>query len=305
MSDQSTGSDQHQGERRDRRPRTTAVLAAGGLFVVVLFLAVGVVANSSAGCSACHASQSAALAASAHAAIECTVCHAAPPGRVAAGIDVVVRMVPSSIGGVDLDGPGRPIGSGPCVECHADVLSGEVLLKNGLRINHLACTSQTHCSMCHSQASHGTSTRVVRAASMSECTACHLEQSASVACESCHEGTLAADRVRDPVWARIHGPDWEDAHGLGDLRSCAMCHASGDCASCHGGGVPHAADFGATHGAYAVESGKDKCLTCHKTASFCEGCHRIEMPHPAGFLQRAFEYRHIDGGPGVHAVSSA
>ena len=102
---------------------------------------VGVAANSSAGCSACHASQSDALAASAHASIACTVCHAAPPGQVAARVDVVVRMVPASIGGVDLDGPGRPIGSGPCIECHEDVLSGGVLSKNGLRIDHLACAS--------------------------------------------------------------------------------------------------------------------------------------------------------------------
>ena len=35
-----------------------------------------------------------------------------------------------------------------------------------------------------------------------------------------------------------------------------------------------------------MDSGEDKCLTCHKTSAFCEGCHKIEMPHPAGFLQK-------------------
>ena len=188
MSDQSTGSDLEQSKHRDARRRTTAVVAAVALLVGMLLITVGVAANSSAGCSACHASQSDALAASAHSDTECTVCHAAAPGQVAARVDVVARMVPSSVGGLELDGPGRPIGSGPCLTCHQDVLSGEVLLKNGLRIDHLACTSQTSCSACHSQASHGTSTRVVRAASMSECIACHLEQSVSVACETCHEG---------------------------------------------------------------------------------------------------------------------
>ena len=286
MSDQSTGSDLENSKRSAARRRTTAVFSAVALLVVVLLVTVGVAANSTAGCSACHAAQSQALAESAHATVACNTCHAAPPRSVAARMDVVLRMLPASIGGVTLDGPGKPIGSAPCTSCHTEVMSGGVVAKNGLRIDHQACTSHTSCSACHSRSSHGSSTRIVRAPSMSECTACHLAQGASTACETCHEGTLAADRTRDPVWVRTHGPDWESAHGLGDLRTCTMCHASGDCEKCHGAGVPHSADFGATHGNYALETGKDKCLTCHRTAAFCEGCHKTEMPHPAGFLQK-------------------
>ena len=30
----------------------------------------------------------------------------------------------------------------------------------------------------------------------------------------------------------------------------------------------------------------DSCLTCHRSAEYCSGCHGIEMPHPKGFLQK-------------------
>ena len=53
------------------------------------------------------------------------------------------------------------------------------------------------------------------------------------------------------------------------------------------------------------DSGKDKCLTCHKTSTFCEGCHTIEMPHPAGFLQKHSSIATSVGRPDVRAVSPA
>jgi hypothetical protein len=261
------------------------VVAALAALVVVIGIIVGVAATSSVGCASCHESQTTSLASSAHAGEACSTCHAAPPQQFAARLDVIVRMLPSSIGGVDLDGPGRPMGSRSCITCHDDVLSGDVVTKNGIRINHQACASETSCRVCHSASSHGTSTRFVRAPVMAECTACHLEDGASVECKTCHEGEMTPDLIRDSGSASIHGADWKDAHGVGDQRTCAVCHAPDDCARCHGSGVPHPADFGATHGTYALESGQDLCLTCHETASFCEGCHVTGMPHPEGFLQ--------------------
>lgn len=265
--------------------RTPAMLAAAAALVVALLVALGAVASSAAGCSSCHASQAEALAETGHASLACSVCHTGSSGQFAASVDVAVRMVPASVGGVAMDGPGRTVGSGPCLECHEDVLVDGLRAANGLRVDHVSCAAEAQCSACHSPSAHGTSTRLVRAPVMSACTVCHLERGASVACETCHEGEMAADHVRDPVWVSAHGPDWEIAHGLGEQQSCSVCHGQEDCARCHGPGVPHGQDFGSAHGAHAIESGRDACLTCHKSSSFCDGCHQVDMPHPTGFLQ--------------------
>ena len=208
------------------------------------------------------------------------------PGPISSRVDVLVRMVPAAIGGVDLSGPGRPIGSRACLGCHSDSLSGGVLVKNGLRIDHGRCAADGHCGDCHSPASHGSSTRVVRAPSMSECVACHTQSAASVGCVTCHEGQLPSDRVRDPEWVRVHGPDGETLHGQGDLGTCSVCHEPSDCRRCHDVDLPHPAGFGATHGAAAIDSGRDACLTCHKRPEFCDSCHGTEMPHPDDYLQQ-------------------
>jgi hypothetical protein len=178
------------------------------------------------------------------------------------------------------------VGNSACLECHGEVRAeGEIVVGKGLRIDHSACTMGSGCTSCHSTSTHGTATRVVRAPAMAECTGCHLSAGASTACETCHEGEMPTDRVRDPVWVRTHGPQWEEFHGLGDIRTCAVCHEGADCETCHGTGVPHAPDFGGSHGTYALDSGTDKCLSCHKSRTWCEGCHQVEMPHPEGFLQ--------------------
>lgn len=291
MGDQSTGVFRHpwgrtSGMHRDARRRRVAVVALVAVVAAVLVI-VGAGASTPGACTLCHGAQAEALSSSSHKGVSCLRCHAFGPRQVQARLDVALRMVPASLGGVELEGPGRPLGNAACIQCHGDILTGEVIEANGLRINHRECSASTQCAGCHSAAVHGRSTRVIRTSSMSECTVCHVERTVSVACDSCHKGKMPSDRVRDPVWVRTHGTQWEALHGLGDLRTCAVCHAPDDCAECHGAGVPHPADFGSTHGRYAIDTGRERCLTCHKVATFCESCHGgMEMPHPEGFLQR-------------------
>lgn len=269
-----------------RRNRRLVVVTGIAVLVGVALVTASVGVNSDAGCALCHASQADALTQTAHAGVTCAACHAASPRQVSARLDVVFRMVPRSITGVRLASAGRPIGRRACLDCHGAVLAeGKVMAGDGLRIEHAACADGALCAGCHSVSSHGTSTRVVRSAAMADCTGCHLTVGASTACDTCHEGNMPSDRVRDPVWVRTHGPDWKELHGLGDLRTCAVCHAGTDCEDCHGAGVPHPTDFGGTHGSYAIESGTGGCLTCHESASWCANCHRVDMPHPDGFLQ--------------------
>ena len=271
------------------KPFSRIALAVASLTVVtllVLGILVSVGAASTVACSRCHAPQAAALADSPHSGIACERCHFASHGPVSSRIAVVTRMLPSSVGGVRLEGPGRPMGRGVCVSCHPKWVAGGVVSNDGLRINHTRCTVGASCESCHGETIHGTATRLVRKAAMADCVACHVEKSAPLDCATCHVGKVPTAGTGDPEFARTHGPDWKTMHGTGDLRSCAGCHAPDSCRRCHRAGYPHPANFGVTHGPEAVSVGRDACLTCHKNAAFCTGCHGIEMPHPAGFLQR-------------------
>ena len=265
--------------------RIARTVALAALVTLGLIAILGIGAGSSVACSRCHTAQSVALAASPHSSIACGTCHFSVRGETSGRFDVLARMAPSSVSGVRLEGAGREVGSRVCLSCHAKILAGGVLSKNGLRINHSRCSVASLCEDCHSQSIHGASTRLVRSPSMTDCVACHVANKALVGCSTCHDGKLPVNRVRDPEWARTHGADWKRLHGTGDLRSCVSCHATDSCRRCHGIDFPHPVNFGASHGALAKNVGTGACLTCHKSSAYCAGCHGIEMPHPAGFLR--------------------
>lgn len=258
-----------------------AVLAVLGLIAIL-----GFGAGSTIVCTRCHASQSSALARSPHKDVECATCHFSSRGSVPSRFDVVARMLPNSLGHVRLEGPGRPVGSGACLQCHAKLLEGGVVSKNGLRIDHSQCAVSSACESCHGQSMHGSSMRLVRGPSMTECVACHVANKAPVECSTCHVGKLTTSLARDPDWARVHGPDWKTMHGTGDLRTCVSCHPVDSCRSCHHIDFPHPANFGPTHGVLAESVGTAACYSCHQGPAYCDGCHGVRMPHPAGFLQR-------------------
>lgn len=85
------------------------------------------------------------------------------------------------------------------------------------------------------------------------------------------------------------------------MAQCFNCHgrnpgakAPGTCTTCHPKSLPPrppshtpAADWLAGHGPIAKVD-RQPCAMCHDD-SFCRGCHKIDMPHPAGWVK----------GPGV------
>ncbi len=266
--------------------RTTVALLATVAVALVVIALLGVGLGSAGACAGCHRAQYSALADSTHAGVVCTKCHFLDRGPVAARLYVMFRMVPSSFGGVELDGPGRPVGRNACVSCHDDLEDQGVVSADGLRINHRACAKTSRCGSCHGQVAHDDSIRFVRTPSMTECVACHVRENALLTCSTCHTDRLPVDRQRDPEWARVHGADWKKLHGTGDLRSCISCHQKDDCKSCHSIDFPHSANFGAAHGTVANEVGTAACLTCHKETDYCDSCHGTPMPHPADFLAK-------------------
>ena len=249
---------------------------------VVVALGLAVTAATLPGCTTCHRAPLFVeqTAASAHASVDCVRCHVqpGPAYRIAYAYHLVFGMA------LHL----APTGSGPiagipdstCLSCHEGVMK-QVVTYNGLSIKHSECAKGRLCTDCHSQTAHGAAVRWPKTAQMNKCLDCHSTSEVRSKCTTCHAERSEEKRVRTGEWAVTHGPNWKKTHGMGDLPTCASCHANDFCVRCHGIPLPHNPDFIRTHPVDAATNRED-CAVCH-TQTFCTNCHGLEMPHPAGF----------------------
>jgi hypothetical protein len=229
----------------------------------------------------------AALGATAHRGISCARCHG--PGLAGyAGLrgreagDMWPRFA-LSLGSAEVTGAGDAISNDSCTACHSAVGTG-VVSGHGLRIRHQTCVrSGQSCLDCHGAVSHGSAGRALTGPSMDECVTCHDGAAASGKCDLCHVAKLQAARIVKGPWAVTHGSNWKQTHGMGDNRTCRVCHPSDYCRRCHGIDLPHPESFPRTHGETALRQ-RAQCVKCHDEKSFCTSCHGMTMPHPAGFL---------------------
>ena len=113
-------------------------------------------------------------------------------------------------------------------------------------------------------------------------------------CSNCHH-VGASTTV---PWIKVHGPQVEQVGAAGCVKTC---HKPADCQTCH----KHENIKPASHNApnflkapgdqvgmhaQLYQKNSAVCTYCHAgdaatlpNSPFCAGCHRIEMPHPAGF----------------------
>lgn len=254
-----------------------------GLALIALSLAFA--SSSPAACGSCHAMQPyvSGLSESAHAGVHCYSCHAGPSNGGVLGFKVreVGRMYLPGLLGREVSGAATQVERSMCVDCHAQ--DADRIPVTGIRILHSQCAGTGSCDTCHSAVAHLENTRFVSEPAMEDCVACHRQSEGPVGCDTCHAEKDRVERLSSSPWAVTHGPGWERTHGMGDLRSCDMCHTGEKCAGCHGVSLPHPADFGATHPA-AARAARKSCEGCHDVARFCDGCHGLKMPHPDGFL---------------------
>ncbi|MCE5204300.1 MAG: hypothetical protein ABFC80_06995 [Coriobacteriales bacterium] len=267
--------------------RTNAEYSSIALAIVIAILLVVTLVggSSSRACSSCHSMQpyADALSSSKHSGVACYDCH------LTAGVwswpsfktTEMARMYPGEITGRGLTGPVARLGRARCLACHENVLDGP-LTAHGLRIDHATCATTDSCDDCHSASAHGSVSRWPRQPVMADCTACHSASGAPTECSTCHDERSKTVRVAKGPWQITHGPEWEKTHGMGDLRSCGVCHPKDYCARCHGIALPHPLDFPKTHGRLAQEQ-PASCDACHDRALLCDPCHGIPMPHPATF----------------------
>lgn len=258
-----------------------------------LIIVAGIVSAASVSprfCAACHYRQAKGLAGSTHKNIACDRCHTAP---TAAGVLdsrlAVIGMIPAQLVAGDRPAPAS-VGNDQCVACHRDVLAATTTSK-GLRMNHRALYDKKwSCTRCHPRTAHASSNAPVLGYSMDVCMECHTPTTSDLtACGMCHVGSYPSVRQSSGAttpWGITHGPNWRQTHGMGNLKTCAACHQSGYCATCHKIDLPHPPTFPAEHGTVFLSQDNEgeNCFVCHQRTT-CYNCHGIEMPHPESFIK--------------------
>ncbi|RJQ54655.1 MAG: hypothetical protein C4521_03930 [Actinobacteria bacterium] len=261
-------------------------------FIVILAGAVSAASVQPAFCGVCHGDQSRALAKSNHAEAGCDSCHTDPnPAGVIDSRLSIVGMVPAKL----LFGKEpmvAEVANERCVECHRDILT-KTITSRGLRMQHRAVQDENwSCTKCHPKTGHNWTNAPTPGYSMDMCLECHTPNTQDLQlCNTCHvEKGRAGPRERvasTTPWRVTHGPNWRQAHGMGNLKTCQSCHAATFCTTCHNMELPHPPSFRAQHGSEvkARPTGAQDCYQCHKGRT-CENCHGIDMPHPAGFIKK-------------------
>ncbi len=245
--------------------RRRIVSAAIGLAVVGLLVlrVVGVIGPKP--CASCHdrGAFRAQTQASPHAGVECRRCHV-PSGAIGEAALALRRPLHAyfEVGRVaNRDAAAVP--DDRCAACHETALQ-DVVVSNGIRMNHASCAAGASCTDCHSATAHGSATQWIRSYDMEACLVCHMA-SDNTACDLCHQGRQAASRVSVASFGVTHGVNWQTTHGMGDVSTCTVCHESSDCAECHGAGIPHEPEFVSVHASYAARADA-QCESCHQDA---------------------------------------
>jgi hypothetical protein len=188
-----------------------------------------------------------------------------------------------------------------------------VLARPNLKFNHkLHATRGIGCALCHATADMQ-SAPVTRAdlPMMATCLGCHDGKQATARCSACHiteaDGRLKTKLVSPATLAAgatgplvpsgslrgidAHGPAFKRDHAQAgrDEKYCLTCHRRNECIDCHGGVVRppdiHPSDYVSLHAVDARRNTPD-CSACHRTQSFCVGCHQRTgvAPDPEGGL---------------------
>jgi hypothetical protein len=170
-----------------------------------------------------------------------------------------------------------------CVECHEDILKGNLLLKDKrVKISHKEIAQEgVPCTECHVDTAHNK--KGPKRSVMEQCSGCHNNEKASARCTKCHLGKVKFGILPTGDWSIAHTDDWPELHGTKSLNACVFCHEKKYCNKCHATDVPHPERWSFIHGDEAKQN-RDDCKTCHKLESSCMACHKITMPHAENWI---------------------
>jgi nitrate/TMAO reductase-like tetraheme cytochrome c subunit len=266
-------------------------------------------------CDSCHIHDAdiANYRTSAHSDVNCEQCHSKPGPFffLTAKLEALQQPVKQLVGNYEEPILGA-VQNAACRRCHTNDELFTTISKSGINIQHEHLIAAGYlCITCHATVAHGEAVPQGSRTypTMDQCLVCHnnhyRDADGAVAtsrCDQCHTQPGYGARPAN------HTTDWIDIHGsAGILSTCTACHPKvapprhaaspigpvGDCVDCHGGVLmPHPDDWMKRHGGVEETLGRTTCLQCHKSPTYCYGCHKVKLPHPADWF-------------GQHAVAAA
>jgi len=187
-----------------------------------------------------------------------------------------------------------------CEMCHTQVDEGRITAslrapRPQLVFNHkMHAKAGSSCEDCHGDMSKVRLATTLQLPREANCLECHDGFTATDRCGACHpteaSGRLATraqdDRVMPALvptgmsgWGAEHDLAFvEDHAGIAKANPslCDSCHGESFCTDCHAGSIRplriHSGDYLSAHALDARARTQD-CQSCHRTQTFCRGCH--------------------------------
>jgi len=111
-------------------------------------------------------------------------------------------------------------------------------------------------------------------------------------CLECHDGQRADDRCRTchskmaAIKPAFHDAKFLRTHGkrLSGRAQCRSCHENSYCDKCHKLPMPHPAGWSGGPHGRRALAQLGPCYQCHQQ-SYCDECHQVTMPHPRNYLR--------------------
>lgn len=188
-----------------------------------------------------------------------------------------------------------------CKMCHTQVdardrvTAGLRAPRPMLHFNHaLHAKAGSACEDCHGDMSKVRLATDIQLPREQSCLACHDGIGATDRCAACHpaesSGRLRLRAMDDRTlpalvprgasgWGMTHDLAFVEDHvhiAKADPSTCRACHDETFCLACHAGSFRpmriHAGDYLTTH-ALDARAQTQNCQSCHRTQTFCLGCH--------------------------------
>lgn len=195
----------------------------------------------------------------------------------------------------------KEVKAGTCFNCHFDLNANQPA---GLKFTHWPHFKKgITCKTCHQGPIHLSGS--INRPQMTSCFRCHgLKHNvqgkvAPDNCDTCHKPTFNLK----PAW---HGSNWRKVHkntvkkevnvikyktitSITSL-SCLNCHDKQFCQNCHYTKLKHKPagylkpELRKTRHEKAHYQKDKLCDACHDRKTFCQKCHKVEMPHPYNWM---------------------
>lgn len=188
-----------------------------------------------------------------------------------------------------------------CGQCHTDVDEDNRVTASlraprpQVNFNHtMHAKAGASCETCHGSMENVRLATTLQLPREADCLTCHDGFTATDRCGACHptdaSGRLATraqdDRVMPALiptgasgWGANHDLAFvEDHAGISKANPqlCQTCHDDTFCTDCHAGSIRplriHSGDYMTVHALDARARTQD-CQSCHRTQTFCRGCH--------------------------------